>query len=537
MTPSISKSSKRKTNTKKSTAKGRKILKVDIPVPSVKKELPDIDLSAPMPPPSPSDDPLLLSGPILPPSSTPTRLYKDRQHKEIGVITSASLTQPLRRPMRPFVTTASSSPLDTVEGIQPLHWARHTDPDSSTDLSMMDMDEGVADISRFPLFDLNFDLPPSSDAGGCNDSDEDDHALRGSCHAEDREVVEGEGEYTGKWRMITLRTKLDPPSSATRQRMEEWGRPITPYPKRIAKLGLSTDVHGEDTAAAWADIEAPDDRDDTTDDEVRGVKIPPPSDGEGDREEQEVEQKSAELESQDLGPEIHDTAMQGPFDFDASFDDQAVDRELLRTDVAQQDELEDVSLAQTEESLDQRDDQLSAVDVNPGSHEEDDDDEEEREVRQMSVEFEEEEDLSVEECVASRGHNRSASLASFTSILLKNQESVSQSSPPGPSATQQPWFSRAVSSEGCADIDDEMAYTSLVYQTQRAQETFVTTEETPQAVDDDGSDDEVSSDSEDTSVVKITSADPRAAARAAAILKQVRLVLLDMHIWAYLICV
>ncbi|KAG1738142.1 uncharacterized protein EDB91DRAFT_467034 [Suillus paluster] len=41
---------------------------------------------------------------------------------------------------------------------------------------------------------------------------------------------EGEGEYTGRFKMFHVPTKADPPTSGTRARMEEWGRPVSPFP-------------------------------------------------------------------------------------------------------------------------------------------------------------------------------------------------------------------------------------------------------------------------------------------------------------------
>ncbi|KAG2152755.1 hypothetical protein DEU56DRAFT_775824 [Suillus clintonianus] len=41
---------------------------------------------------------------------------------------------------------------------------------------------------------------------------------------------EGEGEYTGRFKMFHVPTKADPPTSETRARMEEWGRPVSPFP-------------------------------------------------------------------------------------------------------------------------------------------------------------------------------------------------------------------------------------------------------------------------------------------------------------------
>ncbi|KAG1884378.1 hypothetical protein F4604DRAFT_1733045 [Suillus subluteus] len=41
---------------------------------------------------------------------------------------------------------------------------------------------------------------------------------------------EGEGEYTGRFKMFQVPTKADPPTSGTKARMEEWGRPVSPFP-------------------------------------------------------------------------------------------------------------------------------------------------------------------------------------------------------------------------------------------------------------------------------------------------------------------
>jgi len=43
---------------------------------------------------------------------------------------------------------------------------------------------------------------------------------------------EQEGEYTGKFRVVNVPTKADPPTSGTRDRIEQWGHPISPFPRR-----------------------------------------------------------------------------------------------------------------------------------------------------------------------------------------------------------------------------------------------------------------------------------------------------------------
>ncbi|KAG6879848.1 hypothetical protein C0992_010806, partial [Termitomyces sp. T32_za158] len=140
-TPTISKSSKRKSTNRRRPSTAELFVKI---------EPPQIDLSAPHSPGSPSDDPILLSVP----SSSPIR----PRRKDAAVSTDA-------------------------------------------------------------LFDV-------TDPSVCVWSDDDDDNLV-------------EGDYTGSFRSFNIRTKLDPPSSATRERQEEWGRPITPFPyRKIERLDL-----------------------------------------------------------------------------------------------------------------------------------------------------------------------------------------------------------------------------------------------------------------------------------------------------------
>ena len=160
----------------------------------VKQEIPDdIDLRAPMPPPSPTDDPLLLSGPPEPPVE---------DHVQPAVHYDDDVLPP------------SSPELDSddAQAVQAFDWDRRDEPLGSTEDSMMHLDPGDAAVEPVRLFE----------DGGWSDSDD--------------EVV-GEGEYTGRFRILNVRTKQDPPSSATRSRQDLWGRPVSPFPK-IKKLDL-----------------------------------------------------------------------------------------------------------------------------------------------------------------------------------------------------------------------------------------------------------------------------------------------------------
>ncbi|KAI0264614.1 hypothetical protein BC834DRAFT_1042177 [Gloeopeniophorella convolvens] len=178
--PHVSKSSKRKT-----------ALNV-----AVKKELPEIDLSRPPPPPSPTDDPLLLHGhprrprPSIPKHSRETPLLESTPPRPGGQ-------------MSPLLRSALDFPLPGIP----------SDVDDSED-------DNIPEPPVFNLANGGEDAWSSSDGG----------------------TPEQEGEYTGKFRVMSVPTKADPPTSNTRERIESWGRPISPFP-------LKQDVIPEEDAA------------------------------------------------------------------------------------------------------------------------------------------------------------------------------------------------------------------------------------------------------------------------------------------------
>jgi len=195
ITPPFVQSKSRRSRSKSRGARSRtpEVRKGELGL-GVKKELPDIDWTLPMPPPSPGDDPLLLSG----------------------------------RPRRPRLG---------------LRGEPHDDEDEEEETMELDVHalggmEGLMDVS---MDEIDLDVPPSTDfsdgedampifdlaggqdddVGAWSDSDDDSDGGKGVGEAE-----EGEGEYTGRFTMLTVRTKADPPTSATRERMEGWGRPV-----------------------------------------------------------------------------------------------------------------------------------------------------------------------------------------------------------------------------------------------------------------------------------------------------------------------
>ncbi|KAI0318078.1 hypothetical protein OF83DRAFT_1282963 [Amylostereum chailletii] len=157
--PKVSKSSKRKT------------LKLVI-----KKEPPEIDLSN-LPPPSPTDDPLLLHG-----------VHRRRRSSTFNSRVTPDL--------------ASTPP---GPGRQP-------SPMVHQELDFLPALPSSSPIP--PVFDLA-NVGPEEEWS--SSSDDDTH----------------EGEYTGKFRMMKVPTKVDPPTSNTRERIDRWGRPISPFPLKL----------------------------------------------------------------------------------------------------------------------------------------------------------------------------------------------------------------------------------------------------------------------------------------------------------------
>ncbi|CAL1709290.1 unnamed protein product [Somion occarium] len=167
---------------RKSTATKKKL------VLQIKQELPEVDLNAPIPPPSPSDDPLLLRGPT-------GTLRKRTRAKQNNKQTNARDTS----------SAQSSSP---VREVHPLD--NHSF-DASVDMTMDSIPDDIQQPG--PIFDFT--------AGG----DDDDWT------SESDKEFDQVGEYTGKFKVLTVPTKNDPPSSTTKQRQDAWGRPISPFPK------------------------------------------------------------------------------------------------------------------------------------------------------------------------------------------------------------------------------------------------------------------------------------------------------------------
>ncbi|KAF8882194.1 hypothetical protein CPB84DRAFT_1838218 [Gymnopilus junonius] len=435
----ISKSSKRKTpaTTKANTRKSR-VSNLSVVTTQVKKEIPDdIDLMAPMPPPSPSDDPLLLSGPPEPPiESSPSRRPAARRH---------SVSIPAQNEMM-LPPSSPEPPLDSedIHAVKTFEWNRLADGSMDTEEDSMMDDPRDRDVAPVKLFDFDNLEYGSGDVGGWSDSDEEVELDKGKGKELGEFEEEGEGEYTGKWKMMRVPTKQDPPSSATRTRMELWGRPISPFPFSKDRLDLV---------------------------------------GEEEEEEAKMRRKPAEL----MGPTV--SRDRSPVEQELDIDEHAREEEQVQNMSVGPEEAVDPPVPSVFEEVYQRDEE---------------DEEEERQVREMSIEVDDEDDDG----------------PSNQEILLPETPEFIREPSPVPTVADVPPV-EIVSSHSVESL--EASHSSLNQDSQ----TLVDEESQMQGVasefqdameDDEG--DSISDMEDMPGFVKITSADPRAAARAAAILKQ-----------------
>ncbi|KAF9472981.1 hypothetical protein BDN70DRAFT_886372 [Pholiota conissans] len=482
-TTAVSKSAKRKTKppSTASKTKGRKstALRLTTTPAPVKLEIPnDIDLLAPMPPPSPSDDPLLLSGPSEPAwESSPLRAHVRRRSsaRDIAAMAAAPPETIGEVPEDDEVLPPSSPepPLDSedMRVVGAFNWDAPGSMDS-TDDSMMHIDPADADVEPVVLFGFGED--EGGDDGGWSDSDT---GMEGGANGKGKEkgmggvgdiVEEGEGEYTGRWRTMLVRTKMDPPSSATRQRQDQWGHPISPYPKIKGKKLTFFGKADEDLQEEEQLLEEEDEEDEKEKEDPREAEAA--AEKEIETVEEEV-QEETEKEEEEVHEQEHKIEDEYAEEESEEIQEEA---EVLRMSVEPEEHFDTSLNEEHEEDEESVAEQLSSnvlpeLPPDTESVDEDEDLAEELEVREMSIEIDEEEDYT------------KLDLSKFTTPappvrILSSQES--------------PVANVEVEAEVEAEAEAE------------------------------GDDDDTSIDDDEPGFVKITSSDPRAAARAAAILKQ-----------------
>ncbi|KAL0580590.1 hypothetical protein V5O48_001415 [Marasmius crinis-equi] len=315
------------TKPKRSSRKSvRKTLSVKVEPPSDMEAL----LKEPMPPASPTDDPLLLSDSVEPEELPRAELRMDvvavtprrptRRAELEGSLPPSSPPSPVQfQREQSNDLPISSSPVEGVDYFFP------RDPPNTSDMNGMstsdddddvDMDISLAD-AKGPI--PSFVWPPRGKVDTANgewsDEESDDEMAAAHLRSRGEVVGDGEGEYTGQWRMWQVRTKCDPPSSATKSRMDSWGRPISPYPPELLERKESplpgSNVVEDDNTVQLAknpagDRDGHDDDEEEEEREVRAMSIEPETvaadgeaDGEGDNEQEEAEVRAMSIEPED----------------------------------------------------------------------------------------------------------------------------------------------------------------------------------------------------------------------------------------------
>ncbi|KAH6909522.1 hypothetical protein BKA70DRAFT_1276401 [Coprinopsis sp. MPI-PUGE-AT-0042] len=132
----------------------------------------------------------------------------------------------------PFSRVLGSSEAD--EGYY--DWTHHktapfnTSEEEAQEESMMGDEREFEGVERVPMLDFDAVLRDGEDGGDWSETDDEDEwdLIQGGAK---QGGVEAIGEYTGRFRTLRVRTKADPPSKATLERMEKWGRPVSPFPE------------------------------------------------------------------------------------------------------------------------------------------------------------------------------------------------------------------------------------------------------------------------------------------------------------------
>jgi hypothetical protein len=185
----------RKTDVKNKKAEGLRI--------TIKKEMPEIDLTRPIDPPSPSDDPILLRGPPV----MAKRQAKERKDAGSQMVLPKAQSSPARSRENdvPAATGSRNGPEPGFFG-----WST---AGKSTSLPVFDLSTMSSDI-------YNRDFASDSDSGGEGD---------------DSKELGETGHYTGRYTTLTVPTKGNPPTISA-DRSARWDFLRNPGPWKIAEI-------------------------------------------------------------------------------------------------------------------------------------------------------------------------------------------------------------------------------------------------------------------------------------------------------------
>jgi len=220
-----------------------KVVKVKIERLTSPFPVPRLDLSRPVPPPSPTDDPILLIG-----DDEVSYLKTKFRRSLVDVAVGEDTSSP---PRLPPSTPPRASPPPTFQSHEPDESGWNVSPDPENQTALL----GITFGDR-PIMDSTFNAGFDSDNDDCRMGAEiaapqepisltqhfDPNASTGShvFHSDDGDVDidngEAEGEFTGRFKFYTTPLKNDPPSSLTKARRDSWGRPISPFPYGRSRL-------------------------------------------------------------------------------------------------------------------------------------------------------------------------------------------------------------------------------------------------------------------------------------------------------------
>ncbi|KAJ3714227.1 hypothetical protein C8R42DRAFT_683427 [Lentinula raphanica] len=478
----------------------------------IKSEPPDFAyLNEPMPPASPTDDPLLLSGPPEETGAPHSRTMRDASVSadlvENNIIRPASPHNGESLPPSSPPPPASSSPVQAI-----FNWPNDgvVHDDWSTDsMDSMQPYEHV-EAEKAPQLGLDDFLIAPAESW----SDNDDDVIPRTPTRKTDIIDEGIGEYTGHWRTAQIPTKADPPSSATRSRMEEWGRPKSPYPYSRPSSRASAFRAGSHSPS------------------------PPHS----------LSRPSRSAEEQAKSPYLHDH--QTPPSSKPAEQQAGILPAARKTSTTLQDA--EIQSDHDQEEEGQEEQEVRALSL-PGD-DEDDDSADEEEVRRLSIEPSEIGRENLHDPSRDRRSTLHAKLSSVVPASISDhvQHTPSTFNSPAPfrdlpflsrTPDTRPRNARASALERAKELfgtrlspekqslansrfySDEMEPEVSTTDPDQLTNTAVTVDEEELQVDLTEDVDEVSGDesdpiNEDPGLVQITSSDPKAAARAAAILKQ-----------------
>ncbi|KZT00248.1 uncharacterized protein LAESUDRAFT_816633 [Laetiporus sulphureus 93-53] len=198
-------SSKKQKFAQKSKASQKKL------VLTIKKEPPEVDLTLPLPPPSPTPDPLLLSG----------------DHSERGPPHAVNSS----RHTPPIMPASSSQPHDTNEDD-----SGSLNLDNPVNAYNTGMTDDMLPTSPFNPESVVVEAPDVWSDSGSDDG-----------------MFDEEGEYTGRFVTFTVPIKQDPPDEDELARMEAWGRPVSPVPESMRRWPQSILKRSHESAMAEFD--------------------------------------------------------------------------------------------------------------------------------------------------------------------------------------------------------------------------------------------------------------------------------------------